>query len=259
MSLDALGASRDTQADQSLYLIDIATRFQQVASLALDAKYWGNDLFDQHPNLRVATSMVNRSEAFSKMVEELGHTYLFDARIEAPVEVIARPPLKGLDGESEAVSMTMLFDTRLKEGHDDLEDILCDNQELNSPDSQGILEWLTEVYRSSRGFELGTFDPSLLAITMKEQSKKWSSIALGYVSDVVTIVHSFVTELLPLICPDERVRNGLTTLLMDGLLERYRRAVTQVEFVLQVERAEKPATQNHYFNDTLEKWYAPSS
>lgn len=90
---------------------------------------------------------------------------------------------------------------------------------------------------------------------MREQSKKWNSLALGYVSDAVTIVHNFVTELLRIVYPDARVRRGLISLLTDHLIERYKKAVDQVVFVLQVERSEKPATQNHYFNDTLEKWY----
>jgi hypothetical protein len=88
---------------------------------------------------------------------------------------------------------------------------------------------------------------------MREQSKKWNSIATGYISDVVTIVHNFIAELLQLICPETRVRNGLTSLLIDGLLERYKKSIAQVDFVLQVERSEEPATQNYYFNDTLEK------
>jgi predicted NBD/HSP70 family sugar kinase len=102
---------------------------------------------------------------------------------------------------------------------------------------------------------MGTFDPSLLVTMMREQSKKWKSIALGYISDVATHVHRFITNLLRLICPDARVLGGLISLLMDDLLEQYKKAVAQVEFVLQVELP-KSVTQNHYFNDNLEKWRA---
>jgi hypothetical protein len=264
---------------QSKYLIDIASRFQEVVSLALDAKYWGDDIFDLHHNLRLATLMVSRSEAFSEMIQKSGHTYHFETAVstsrseasskkarktpqlfqfESVTEAPASPTWKArVDKEAEMGVCPTLFATRLNKDHEDIEDILFDNEELASPESQGILQWLTNVYRSSRGFELGTFDPSLLAITMREQSKRWNSIATGYISDAVTIVHNFVVELLQLICPDTRVRNGLTSLLMDGLLERYKKAITQVQFVLEVERSKKPATQNHYFNDTLEKWYVP--
>jgi hypothetical protein len=244
-SLSSLGASRDTTFDQTKYLMDIATRFQEVAALALDAKYWRDEIFEQYPGLTLATHIVDRSETFSKSVEMRGHTYNFEVGgTGTKVEQGVPCPL---DHD--------FFATRVIEAHDDIEDILHEKEEISMPLNQGIHEWLTEVYCASRGFELGTFDPSLLAITMREQSKKWNSLALGYVSDAVTIVHNFFTELLRIVCPDARVRRGLISLLTDHLLERYKKAVDQVVFVLQVERSEKPATQNHYFNDTLEKWY----
>jgi hypothetical protein len=87
---------------------------------------------------------------------------------------------------------------------------------------------------------------------MKGQSKKWDSIAHGYISDVVTMAHNFVTDLFRYTCLDERVRVGLASILMDGLLERYKKASTHVEFILQVERSGNPITLNHYFNDGLE-------
>jgi hypothetical protein len=34
-------------ADQSKYLIDMATRFQKVASLAVDARYGDDEIFNQ--------------------------------------------------------------------------------------------------------------------------------------------------------------------------------------------------------------------
>lgn len=221
--------------------------------------------------------MVTRSEAFSDMIKNSGHTYEFDtadlnSRSKAPFkkdnkrsshstsfQSITEPPslpkweTYGNEGIEEPYATVLC--TRLNEDHEDIEDILFHNEKLSSPESRGILQWLTTVYRSSRGFELETFDPSLLAITMREQSQRWNVIARGYISDTVTIVHNFVVELLHLVCSDTRVHNGLSFLLMDGLLDRYKKAIAQVEYILSVERSKKPATQNHYFNDTLEKWY----
>jgi hypothetical protein len=47
-----------------MYLIGIETRFQEVASLALDAKYQGDDIFDKHHSLRLATFVVDHGEIF---------------------------------------------------------------------------------------------------------------------------------------------------------------------------------------------------
>lgn len=257
-SLTDLGASRDTSTHQSKYLIDIATRFQEVAGLALDAKYWGNDIFNRHPSLKLATLVIGRSEIFSKTVQANGHTYRFETESDGSVFPRTATAIKyHPDGKDpiQIADNSKHITTRVVENHTDVEDILHEEEILTSPENGRILEWLTKVYCASRGFELGTFDPSLLAIAMREQSKNWDCIAFGYISDVVTIVHGFVTNLPQVICPDERVRSGLTSMLVDGLRERYRKAIDQVAFVLQVEPAEKPTTQNHHFNNTLEKWY----
>jgi hypothetical protein len=69
------------------------------------------------------------------------------------------------------------------------------------------------------------------------------------------MVHSFVTDLLKHITPSENVRVGIESLLMDELIKKYQTAVTHVRFLLDVELEGNPATHNHYFNDTLRKWY----
>lgn len=164
--------------DQTKYLTDIATRFQEVASLALDARYCGDEIFEQRPNLSLATHIVDRSKTFSKSVEMRGHTYEFK--------------VGGTSGkvkwEEPSRIERNIFATRVVKAHDDIEDILHEKEEISLPSTQGIHEWLTRVYRASRGFELGTFDPSLLAITIREQSKNWNGLALGYISDAITIV-----------------------------------------------------------------------
>lgn len=86
---------------------------------------------------------------------------------------------------------------------------------------------------------------------MKKVSNQWTDISLGFVSDAVTRVHNFVTTLISIVCPDDRMRAGLMSILMDGLLQRYKRAMEQVDFVLQVERVQNPATQNPSFSEHL--------
>jgi flagellin-like hook-associated protein FlgL len=236
-----LGANRDTATDQCKYLIDIATRFQEIVTSALNSQYSGNDIFGQQPSLRLVTTLVSRNEAFSKSVQEWGNTYRFkEQNVNDSESSIKAPPDADLN-------------TRTHETHDDIKDLVHDNESLTLPLADDILEWLTTVYQDSRGLELGTFNPSLLPLAMKEQSKKWDSIAFGYISDVVTVTHTFVTDLLRFACPDERIRTGLASMLLDELLDRYRRAFAHVDFILRVERLGHPMTLNHYFNDNLEK------
>lgn len=127
------------------------------------------------------------------------------------------------------------------------------------PEARDILYWLKSIHRESRGFELGTFSPAILAVSMQAQAHKWPNLALGYVSDMIALVHSFVIKLLKEIVPNRHVREGLISLLVDGLKEKYLKALDHTSLLLKVELEGTPATYNHYFNDTLNKRYVFST
>lgn len=69
---------------------------------------------------------------------------------------------------------------------------------------------------------------------MKTQSAKWEGLALGYISDVISMAHTFITDLLHLICPDVRVRDGLMSVMMEELMAKYKCALDNVRFLLHV-------------------------
>ena len=142
---------------------------------------------------------------------------------------------------------------RYKKNHAELEDITQEDSLIPLPKPSGIKQWLEEVYKSSRGFELGTFDASLLPIIWRKQSANWEALAVGYVEDIVSLVHSFTVDLLTKICKDTRVRQALHSILLDQLTDRYRRSIDHTKFLLTVERSGTPMTMNHYFADNLEK------
>ena len=146
-----------------------------------------------------------------------------------------------------------LLEARQVQDHPELESLVYAPEELAEPQSGSIQDWLKEVYRGARGFELGSLNSSLLAVTMKRQSMKWKSLALRYIADIVTMTHNFVTDLLRVVCPVKRVQLGVMSLLSDQLLERYKSAIAHVHFLLEVELNRTPATLNHYFNENLEK------
>lgn len=178
-----------------------------------------------------------------------GHVINFETTINIP-------SIEEIDFESLDISESNTFTTRQVENHSDIEDLVTDCAELPHPHGQAILGWLKSVYRRSRGFELGTFDSSLLATTMKIQAEKWRQITLGYVSDMIALVHNFVIELLQHILPGNRqVTDNLAAVLYDHLRGRYEVALQHANFLLSVELEGTPATYNHYFQDTLEKRY----
>ncbi|KAK2734869.1 hypothetical protein FQN57_001432 [Myotisia sp. PD_48] len=273
-TLAALGSERDTPEKQRMFLLDIATKFQKITSLALMSNYGADELFDQHEELRIATKVALRSDSFSEQLRTCGHKYMFDsqpkpsvspvpagARFAEDLEEDSNHVVRGVaertlaikdDCEDEDDYDDDDITTRTTDDIEDLEEILRPDEGLQPPD-WNILDWLKHTYQGSRGFEVGTFGTGLLSSIMKKQSEKWESLAFGYISDIVVITHSFVVKLLESICIDERVKSSIMSVLIDELMERYKKAFQQVQFLLEIERLGPPATLNHYFNDNLTK------
>lgn len=86
---------------------------------------------------------------------------------------------------------------------DCISEILPASVKLKEPSSKPILQRITYIYNKSRGFELGTFNVSLLTLLWKKQSVKWDHLALVYISDVIIIVNKYTLALLRGICGDE--------------------------------------------------------
>lgn len=251
-ALNQLGSKRETVAEQSRYLTEISMRFQHTTDSALSASYFSSDWFDTHITLRFATEVVNRNEALSALLAKDGDTYDFHDDCTKKEGVDDKAEVNAdLDDNDEKEKKVQ---TRTTDDDVELEELMV-NLEISSKKAEktDILKWLKEVYEHSRGFELGTFDGSILAMTMKTQSSKWEAIALGYMSDIVSMAHKFIKILLSQLCPDERVKDGLLPVLMERLMAKYRTAFDHVRFLLHVERMGTPATMNLYFSGNLEK------
>ena len=263
--LESLGPCREDREQQREYLLKIATRFQSTAFLALTAHYGADDLFDDVPRLKLATAVVDRNEIFADDVCKLGHTMEFSQASESSenedhveetnnedAEAASEEAYDDAEGSDE--QSPRVDHIRRTGPEPDLDDILHDDRKVPTPKPTGIMTWLEEVYRNSRGFELGTFDASILPIIWKKQSANWDDLALGYVSDIVALVHNFIIDLTTAICEDQRVHSALMSILMDGLIECYKKSLSHAKFILHVERLGILLTANHYFADNLEKW-----
>lgn len=200
--------------------------YENLCGEALSSNYGRTDVFDQHLTLRLATAVVNRSEQISDAIATKEHTFWFEERVEEgsdgsgaaalPVAEIATMAVEDGNGNLEgAVQIRTVLD------HPELEDLVFPAQKLPEPRSGSFRVWLKNVYRNSRGFEIGTQNSSLLAVTMKHQSAKWKDLAMGYISDIITMVHEFIVDLLHVVCPIKRVRAGIMSLLIYPLMEKY--------------------------------------
>jgi len=238
--LSALGSSRETTADKTKYLLTMAGSFQELTYQALTTEYAGDEVFERSPNLKIATLVRNRSEFFARAFDKYAHTYEFEGKGDDQPD--AEPAKK--------------LNVRLDKGVSDLEDIIGDiDDDVEMPLKGEIFEWLKELHHNSRGFELGTYQPSILSNSMKKQSLKWETLAIGYLSDIITMVHKFVVDMLEHVCPEKSVRQELMVILSEQLAAQYTRALDHVKFLLQVECAENPGTVNQYFATGLHDRY----
>ena len=269
--LTDLGGKRQTPTEQYQYLIEISMKYQRIVADALASNYGRFHVFQDNSTLRLVTATVNRSETMATMFAENGHTYQFEGSVRNEAKSVgdADPHVdnksvevrrqtsatKNDEASSESSGQNRTIPVRQFPDHTGISDQLPETEEVSQPLRDGILDWLRTIYRESRGFEIGTVNPSLLAIIMKEQSRKWEHIALGYVADIIVLTHSFVNKLLDEVCPMRRVREGIRSLLGEELSFRYKAAIEHVEFLLNVELNGTPSTLNHYFNDNLQKGY----
>ena len=82
---------------------------------------------------------------------------------------------------------------------------------------------------------------------------KWEHLAGEYVTNVITTIHCFCNTLLTRLRPEERVMTALWSFLIEELLQRYRKVVEHIQFLLRTERSGNLLTTNHYFSETLDK------
>ncbi|GAW19360.1 hypothetical protein ANO14919_088460 [Xylariales sp. No.14919] len=251
--LENLGPKRQSRAEQVQFLMDIAVDFQGAAAAAARADY-RRRIFDDR-EMRLATYAVNRADEFADLMESVGHKFEFNNSKGTGNIQDCEPEDSELDLNGLSIDESLLqFNVRSAPDHVDVEDMMHNaTVTVPAPCGYDILAWLKCIHRRSRGFEIGTFDNKLLAVAMRDQAIKWSDLALGYIGDIITMVHSFISHLLGQIVPVDRVRQGITALLMEELRAKYQAALDHTNFLLRVELEGNPATLNHDFNDNLPK------
>ncbi|VUC37095.1 unnamed protein product [Clonostachys rosea] len=262
-ALRVLGPKRQTAQEQSQFLTDIASEFQDLANSASRAQYVQSDFFGEVARRRLATVAINRGEIFAQIMADMGHEFNFTDE-----------ESDGIDGDDEDYAYdssdeddcaTPKFDdgqfdsgasrkfTRLVAEDEDIADYVTEAEKITCPRTGDIIDWLTGVHRKNRGFELGSFDSSLLIMTMQHQAKKWKAIAKGYISDMIAIVHTLVLDLLHHVVPDKNLLGNLTSILSEHLQAKYTQAMEQTDFLLKIELEGTPATYNHAFTEVLNK------
>ncbi|PLN80206.1 P-loop containing nucleoside triphosphate hydrolase protein [Aspergillus taichungensis] len=257
-ALKDLGDECITSQQQRSFLLGVVSRFQQITSYGLNSLYAMDDVFVDNPDLRIATLVMNCHIAFAENLSSWAHEYRFIMNNMNQDEGTSAfgtsfMNLQDLKSMNKSDTPPPVINTRTTEDIEELTEILHESTLEKYPNESGIHQWLTEVFHLSRGFEMGTFNPSILAEAFRKQSAKWPNFALGYISDVIILIHRFILKALKLSCGSQHVCDRLKARLMNDLLSKYRDAIKHVCFLLHIERSGMPLTLNHYFNDTLQR------
>nr|POE56451.1 interferon-induced gtp-binding protein mx [Quercus suber] len=252
--LKGLGPERNSRASQAAYLTEISARFQHLVDLALSANFGTDDLFDRYRDLRIAPAVVLRMEQFKADITLWGHKYSFELP-EEHGEPHSAPSLGGKNKRRSHTQVEMTTDLKVRRHikFPDVEDLLHPQEQLSRIRSEDNPEWLRGLHHTSRGFELGTFDPVILASALRQQTVSWRPISFGYVSDIASMIHTFILTALESICTNDRLKDDLYSFLSEDLRVRYIKAMEQVDFILDVEIGGIPMTQNSYFVERLGK------
>jgi hypothetical protein len=135
----------------------------------------------------------------------------------------------------------------------ELRSIMAQAEALPRPAEDGIMEWITYKYNRSKGFEIGTTNPSLMPSLFAEQSRAWGFHAQNHVTKVIRKIHHFNYKVLPYCCNDDALCERLGDKLLQPLLPSYEKASQQASFLVEIERHENLMTMNHYFAEDVRK------
>ncbi|WQF83566.1 Putative dynamin stalk domain, GTPase effector domain-containing protein [Colletotrichum destructivum] len=258
--LETLGQPRSTADEQRAYLGKIVSRYTQLRDFSLNAYYTGVPLFENNPKYRLAALIREMNSAFSAMFFKSAHTRTFDEldndeKVKTRSDEVASEP----ESENESFGRDDLYNVTFTMPEDEfgeLDVVLSEPCMCAAPQTSGIMEHLKQLYLASRGFEMGTvglspysdawlviykltdfqFNNHMLPTAFKEQSKKWESITLAHVSNVILVVHHFIFGVVKEASGDHQVLDALWSSIVEDLVKRYQMAMQQAKLLVHVER-----------------------
>jgi hypothetical protein len=242
--LGIIGPVRETAYEQRNHLINIASKFRDITTKAIDAYYSRDECFEMDDVFRLATLIMEMNVDFSEQVHKKGFTRAFCG---------SQHVAKALGDDTEySLTETSTPKTESSE-YPELQDIMTPTEMLPKPATDGIMEWITYKYNRSKGFEIGTTNPSLMPSLFAEQSQAWGFHAQNHVMKVIRNIHHFNYKVLQYCCKDDALCGRLWDKLLHPLLPSYEKALQQASFLVEIERHGNLMTMNHYFAENVRK------
>jgi hypothetical protein len=253
--LEIIGPVRQTAYEQRNHLINIASKFREVTTKAIDAYYSRDICFEMDDIFRLATLVMSMNLDFSETVHKKGFTRAFGGPQLAATAFSRSAPSSSQypDGDTESSSTAPYTPDIESPEYPELQGIITQTETLLEPAKDDIMEWITYKYNRSKGFEIGTINPSLMPSLFAEQSRAWGFHAKNHVTKVIYKIHHFIHMVLQYCCDDDTLCGRIWDKLVQPLLPSYEKALQQASFLVEIERDGHLMTMNHYFAENIRK------
>lgn len=140
-----MGASRSDEKSQRAYLGKLAANFERIVGYALNAYYTEDKIFNDRQEMRLITRIISLNEVFSEVFSQRGHTRYFE-------QSQWNEFLKEFPNQLPEIDFDIPNDSVL-----DLEDIVrAERFQCPEPSDDSLMEHIEDIFRKSRGPELGT-------------------------------------------------------------------------------------------------------
>jgi hypothetical protein len=254
--LQSIGPLRQTAYEQRNHLINVALKFHDITTKAIDAYYSRDQCFEMDDIFRLATLLMEMNVNFSETVHKKGFTRAFrGAKSAANTPSPSKTnPSQIPDNDARRSSSELFTPESELSDYPELQSIMAQTETIMEPPAKdGIMEWITYKYDRSKGFEIGTTNPSLMPSLFAEQSRAWGFYAQTHVMEVIRKIHHFNYKVLQYCCQDDALCERLWERLLQPLLPSYEKALHQTSFLIEVERHGNLMTMNHYFAENVRK------
>lgn len=142
-----MGVSRADEKAQRAYLGKLAANFERIVSYSLNAYYTEDPIFNDRQEMRLITRVIELNEVFSHIFSQRGHTRQFDRSRNRHDKDEDESP-----DELPGVGFELPKDHYL-----DLGGIIrTEPLDCEKPSDDSIMKHIEDVFRKSRGPELGT-------------------------------------------------------------------------------------------------------
>ena len=260
VELKQMGVPRRTPAEQRMFLIDVASRYEKHVTAALFAHH--DPLIRHDEQLLLRREIRSREDDFSEKMRLDGHKFVFrtfqddeDEEFRKQASRLSQVQDGVPQKRKKAKKSTCALDVPLVGGRTQGEAWESFGPVGEIPQTKNtIYEWIRGIYRNNRGIELpGMVNPAILRIGFQEQSEAWESIALAFYEDAVEAVRNFNEAIVKVLVHETDVQRNISRHLRGHTEDSFNHGREHLKALISSERDGILKTQNDYFTETVQK------